>query len=117
MYLDDGGMGVGVFDHLLKDSQTRRKVVAINNSSRSIDRESKRKKLLKEDLYVNTLKLMQSRKLKLWNDDRIAASLMSVQAEETTSGLKIFGTNTHIAEALIRACWCTRDKGLKIWIR
>jgi len=49
IYIDDGGVGAGVFDVLLKDDQTKRKVIAINNASRSLDRDEKRKKkILKE---------------------------------------------------------------------
>src|SRR3990167_4760231 len=56
IYIDDGGLGAGAFDFLLREEQTRRKVVAINKATRSLDREDKRsKKLLKEDLYTNLL--------------------------------------------------------------
>ena len=39
IYIDDGGMGVGVFDPLLEHNQTKRKIIAINNARRSIDKE------------------------------------------------------------------------------
>lgn len=117
IYIDDGGMGVGVFDPLLEDEQTKRKVVAINNASRSLDND-KRKRLLKEDLYNNLLNLMERGKVKLDKNPETVLSLKSVQAEYGTDGkLKIFGSYTHIAEALIRAAWCMKDKGLNIWIR
>jgi hypothetical protein len=117
MYIDDGGMGVGVFDPLLIDPRTKRRVVAINNASRSISRDGKRKKLLKEDLYNNLLSLMEQGKVQLFEDPEILLSLTSVQAEYVNERLRIYGRNTHIAEALIRACWCVRDKRLNIWIR
>jgi len=118
IYIDDGGMGVGVFDPLLQDPQTRRKVVAINNASRSLDNDDRgRKKILKEDLYNNLLYLMESGQIKLWEDDEIMLSLKSVQAEYDDGKLKIFGNYTHITEALIRAAWCMKSKSLNIWIR
>ena len=119
IYIDDGGMGVGVFDQLLGTNSTKRKIVAINNASRALDRDEKRKKkLLKEDLYNNLLRLMEQGKIKLLDDDEIFQSLKSIQYEYTERGeLKIFGNYSHITEGLIRAAWCVRDKGLNIWIQ
>jgi len=117
IYIDDGGMGVGVFDILLEDSQTKRKIVPINNSSRSLDKEGKRKKkLLKEDLYNNLLSLMEQGRLNLVHDQDTIDSLRSVQVEYTPKGMRIFGNWTHITEALIRAAWCVKSKGLNIYI-
>ena len=116
IYIDDGGMGVGVFDPLLQEEQTRRKVVAINNASRALDRDEKRKKkLLKEDLYNNLLRLMEQRKIEFFDDEEIFMSLKSIQYEYTDErNLRIFGSYSHIAEALIRAAWCMKDKSLNI---
>ncbi len=117
IYIDDGGLGVGVFDPLLIHSQTRRKVIPINNSSRSLDRENKRKKkLLKEDLYNNLLNLMERGKLKLRYRDEVLRSLKSIQVEYTHRGMRIFGSYSHIAEALIRSAWCVKSKSLNIYI-
>lgn len=116
IYIDDGGIGVGVFDTLLKDPQTRKKVVAINNSARSIDSSGKNKKLLKEDLYNNLKLMMEQGRLELAKDSDTLLSLKSVQCEYDNGKLKLFGSYTHIAEALIRAAWGSRDKRLNIWI-
>jgi len=117
IYIDDGGMGVGVFDSLLEDEQTKRKVVPINNAKRSLDREGlKYKRLFKEDLYNNLLTLMEQGKIKLYECPETMLSLKSIQAEYDGGTLKIFGNYTHIAEALIRAAWCMKDKSLNIWI-
>jgi hypothetical protein len=117
IYIDDGGLGVGVFDPLLVHPQTRRKVIPINNSSRSLDRENKRKKkLLKEDLYNNLLNLMERGKLKLRYRDEVLRSLKSIQVEYTHRGMRIFGSYSHIAEALIRSAWCVKSKSLNIYI-
>ena len=118
IFIDDGGMGVGVFDQLLMEEATRRKTIAINNSSRPLTRdEKKRKRTLKEDLYNNLLNLMERGKIRLLKDDEIFLSLKSVQYEYNEDGkIKIFGNYTHITEGLIRAAWCSRSKQLNIWI-
>lgn len=115
IYIDDGGLGVGVFDIL---NEKLRKVEAINNSARSITRDTNRKKkILKEDLYTNLLKLMEDKKIHLKSSPETALSLKSIQFEYTEKGeLKIFGKYSHIAEALIRSAWCMKDKALNIYI-
>lgn len=119
MYIDDGGLGAGVYDMLLDDEHTRRRVVAINNASRSLNvEESQRKRLMKEDLYTNLLSLMEDGRIALFKSPEVLLSLSSVQYEYKESGrLHIYGKYTHIAEALIRAAWCIQDKALNIWIR
>lgn len=117
VFIDDGGMGVGVFDNLLEVDGLRRKVVAINNAARALDRDEKRKKkILKEDLYNNLLHLMENANVSLLKDPEIFLSLKSIQYEYSPD-LKIFGSYSHITEALIRACWCTRDRSLSLWVR
>jgi len=115
IYIDDGGLGVGVFDPLLEHPQTKRKIVGINNASRSIDKDKKRKKLLKEDLYTNLLHLMEDKLILLFDDESIKQSLRSMQFEYYKGSIKIYGNYSHIAEALIRAAWCIKDKTLNIY--
>ena len=120
--VDDGGIGVGVFDYLLHNEKTKRKVVAINNRSRALDRDKKTKRLLKEDLYANLLAMMERGEIELLDDDNLIESFRSVQYEYMkTKGqptrLRIFGNYTHIVEGLIRAAWlASQDKRLNIWI-
>jgi hypothetical protein len=119
IYIDDGGLGVAVFDQLLQEEQTRRKVMAINNASRPLDRDEKRKKkILKEDLYLNLLRLMERKEIKLLDDADIFLSLKSVMCEVSAKGddIRIYGRYTHIAEGLIRAAWCVRERNLNIYI-
>ena len=118
IYVDDGGMGVGVFDQLLVNDRTRRKVVGINNASRSIDFDAKRtKKLFKEDLYFNLLGLMERGQIHLLKDSDIFASLKSIVYEKSKdrSDVRIHGSYSHISEGLIRAAWASRDKTLGIY--
>jgi hypothetical protein len=117
IYIDDGGVGAGVFDVLLKDDQTKRKVVAINNASRSLDRDDKRhKKIMKEDLYSNLLRLMEHKNIELFNDDDLMMSLKSIQYEYKDGDILIFGNYSHLVEALVRAAWCMQDKKLNLWV-
>lgn len=123
IYVDDAGVGSGVFDYLLIHPRTKRKAVAINNSARSLDQDDEHtKKILKEDLYNNLLGMMERGEIELLDDDEIFLSLKSVQYEyivksESPTKFRIFGNWTHHAESLIRACWCARDKRLNIWCR
>lgn len=117
IFIDDGGMGVGVFDQLLDTDETKGKTIAINNSFRPLDREEKkRKRTLKADLYNNLLRLMETDMIQLLDDDEIYMSLKSVQFEYDGESLRIFGNYTHIAEGIIRAAWAGKDKSLNIWI-
>ena len=120
IYIDDGGLGVGVFDILIEANDTKRAVVGINNSSRPIDRDDKRKKILKEDLYTELLKRMEEGTIKLKASSETFRSLKSIQYEYTPDKrLKIFGAKngkyTHITEALIRAVHGARQKSLNIY--
>jgi len=75
-----------------------------------------KKKILKVDLYMNLLKLMETGKMHLFNDEEILYSLSSVQYEYNDKGeIRIFGNDTHICEALIRAVWCMNEKHLNLW--
>jgi len=117
MYIDTTGMGFGVFDPLLDDNETKRKVVSIENDYRSLDYEKggTKKKVAKEDLYNNLLNLMENNRIELFNEPEISLSLKSVQYEYSDGNLKIFGDYTHIVEALVRAAWCVKDKSLNIY--
>jgi len=115
--IDDGGIGFGVFSELLGNDETKRKTIALNNASRDMEREEEtgefsQKKLLKEEMYVNLLTLMENHRIKLLDDDEVKASLTSIQHDEG----KIFGSNAHITEGIIRAAWLAeKDKTLNIY--
>ncbi len=119
IYIDDGGLGVGVFDILYEDRQTKYKTVAINNAKREIEHggfktKEKTKPLMKEQLYNNLKNLMEKKRILLFDDPKIRHSLRSIQFENTEGVLKIYGNFSHITEAIIRAAWCIKDKSLNI---
>lgn len=120
IFIDDGGLGVAVFDQLLNTSITHLKVIAINNASRSLDVDDTRKrKLLKEDLYLNLLRMMESGEIELLDDENIFVSLKSIMIEHDVSkaNIKIYGRYSHIAEGLIRAAWANHSTSLELWCR
>lgn len=117
--IDDGGLGSADFDYLLTNHSTRRKTIGLNNASRDLNRDgTKKKKLLKEDMYNNLLAMMENKEIKLLNDEEIFNSLRSIQFEIEGTKTKYFssGNDSHIAEALIRAAWLIRTKSLNIYI-
>lgn len=124
IYIDAGAgtLGVSVFDHLLAHPETKRKVVAINNAKRMVDRFNELKtRLLKEDLYDNLRSLMEKGWIQLLDDEKVRLSLRSVQFEfiqkpNSNSQMRIFGDYTHIVEGLIRAAWCAKEKQINTGI-
>jgi len=121
--IDDRGVGAGVLDMLLSEDETKRKVVGLDNAKRALNRdETKVKSLLKEDMYMNFLALLEQGKLHLLDDDEVRLSLASVQyeyqtGEKKTTQFRIFGEYTHVVEGLIRAVWLAKHKPLNIWVR
>ena len=119
--IDDGGLGAGVYDHLLENKQVKNKIEAINNSKRNLTPNTAEKErktsLMKNDLYDNALCIMERGEIELLDDPNIFQSLKSVQFEITENKeLQIFGNYTHICEGLIRALWgAVKDKSLNLW--
>jgi len=117
-----GSLGVGIYDNLLNNDETKRKVIAMNNRTIAMDREGKkRQRIFKEDMYDNLLQMMEKGHIKLLNDRDVILSLSSIQMElvETsiTSKMKIFGSYSHIAEGLVRAAWLAKKQKVnKLWI-
>ena len=121
IFIDSGGIGVGVFDWLMVDDQTKWKTEAIDNSKQIISVDNKTKKLQKTLKYTHTKMLMETGKLKLLDDSNVFQSLKSVQFAYTndslgTRHLKIFGNYTHIAEGITNAAWGEKYKHLNLSI-
>ena len=117
IFVDDGGLGGPILDSLV--DILGRKVVGLNNASRrfQIQGEEKKRGILKEDLYSNALMLMETAKLDLINDMTLLKSLKCITFEygKETRKIKIFGDYSHVAEAMVRACWCIKERGLRLF--
>lgn len=117
IFIDDAGVGGGVYDALVEDRRYKRIVVGLNNAKRSVDADERKRGILKEDLYSNALVLMEGGKLEMIDDLRLKRSLTNIMFEYTAERrLKIFGKSDHLAEAFIRAAWCIKDKALNIFV-
>jgi hypothetical protein len=120
IYVDDGGVGFGVFSELMNDERTRYKTIALNNSQRSLSRgdDERRKTILKEDLYINLLRMMERGKIKLLDDAEIRESLKSCKFEykEESKKMLITSSYNHPVESLIRAAWECESKDLNLMI-
>lgn len=115
IFIDDAGVGGGVMDVLLE--KLGRRVIGLNNASRSVDKDKHRKAILKEDLYSNTLMMMETGKLTMQHSPAMMKSLKSITYEYTADKrVKIFGDYSHLTEALVRAAWCIKQKGLNIYL-
>lgn len=121
IFIDDSGVGGSVTDILI--DRLGRRVVGLNNASRrfQMQGEEKKKGILKEDLYSNALMLMETGKLELISDLKLLKSLKSITyqyGEKSTSyrGVKIFGDYSHLTEAMVRACWCVKERGLDLYV-
>lgn len=120
IFVDNQGLGEGVMD-LLREKLGKSRVTGLNNSSKSItdgnDGEDRRRRILKEDLYSNALKMMEQAEVDLIADMKLQKSLKCMQFEYTNEqNLRIFGPYSHISEAFVRACWAKKQKKLRLFI-
>lgn len=121
IFTDDGGLGSPITD-MLKEKLGRRKIVELGNARKRIEVQGEEKKfgIFKEDLYSNALMLMETGMINIINDMRLLKSLKSVMKEYRIDSagkkhIKIYGKDTHLAEAFVRACWCIKEKGLNLY--
>ena len=118
IFIDSGGLGGAILDQL-QDKLGKRRVVGLDNSSKGlqVEGEEKRSKILKEDLYSHCLMLMETGKLTMLSDLDLLRSLKSITFQYTADKkIKIFGNYSHLTEALVRACWCLKERGLNIYM-
>lgn len=119
IYVDDGGVGFGVFSELLKEDETKYKTIPLNNSSRPLDyKDEKRKKILGEEMIFNLLNMMEKGEIELLNDSEIRESLKSYKFEyhEKTKKLIITSNYNHPVQSIMRAAWHKQTKDLKLQI-
>lgn len=117
-----GTLGVSVLDHL-QETKIKRKLVPLNNRSIAMDKNDKPKMqmLLKEDMHLTLLAMMQHKEIELLDDDKLRDSLRSFHFEyakedDGTSRMRISGRNNDAVEGLIRAVHLAKkQKGLNLW--
>lgn len=117
IFVDDGGLGGAVTDQLI-EKLGKRRIMGLNNSSQRYEMQGEEKKrgILKEDLYSHCLMLMETGRLELISDMRLLKSMKSITYEYSSDkNLKISGEYSHLTEALVRACWCLKERGLNIY--
>ena len=117
IYLDDGGIGFGVFSELLNDSRTKRKVVALNNASRPIDADGKKTtRILGEEMIFHLLTMMERGTIQMLPDAEIRESLKSYRFEynKDTKRLHISSTYNHPVQSIMRAAWHKQRKSLNL---
>ena len=116
IYVDDGGIGFGVFSELLNEDDTKFKTIPLNNSARPLDyKDEKRKRILYEDVIFNLLNLMEKGKVSLLQDPEIRESLKSYKFEYSDAGKLIISSNyNHPVQSIMRAVWHLQTKSLKL---
>ena len=111
-----GSLGVGIYDHLLENLQTKRRVIPMNNRAISLDREGKKQqRIFKEDLYDNLKSMMEHGEIAFLDDEDIQISFRSIQFEflkdrGQITKVRIFGRDSHIVEGIIRAAWLAKKE-------
>lgn len=122
IFVDDSGIGGGVTD-LLQERLGVSRVIGLNNASKRLKMqgEERQRGILKEDLYSNALVLLESRRLEIINDLDLIRSMKSMTYEygdyrRGQRRVKIFGAYSHLTEALVRAVWCDKVRGLRLFV-
>jgi len=117
-----GSLGVGIYDRLMLNQKIKRKLVAMNNRSISLDRDGKSKqRIFKEDMYDNMKNMLEKGELYLLDDDDVRLSMKSIQWEIIEKNglhkVHIFSDYGHIVEGLVRASYLAKKEKLnKVWI-
>ncbi len=116
IYVDDGGVGFGVFSELLRADETKYKTIPLNNSARPLDyKNEKKKRILGQDMILNLLNLMEKNKIALLKDNEIRESLKSYKFEYSDAGNLVISSNyNHPVQSIMRAVWHLQQKHLKL---
>lgn len=101
IFIDGGGIGGGLVDFLKE--KLKYKIVDLNNAAKS--KEGKR--IFKEDLYENALRLLETGRLAMIRNEELLFSLKNVIYEKE----EFSGKKSDLAEAMIRACWGAKEGG------
>ena len=112
--IDDAGVGGGLADFLIQKYGD--KIICTNNAQKNVDKFGEKKKtLLKEDMYSNAIIQMEQGSFEILENEDLKESLSSMQFAYNKDRLEIFGGNSHLAEAYVRALWGAKQKGLNLF--
>lgn len=103
IFIDPGGLGVGLVDMLTEEKLLKRKIRPLNNKEGGMHG-----KIFKEDLYSNAKKMLEKNLVEIINDEKLIKDLCDVETDESE---KIYGTD--LSEAFVRALWGSKEKSLK----
>ena len=113
-FTDDAGVGGGCHD-MMQELLGKSRVFGISNATKSID-ETRKGRILKEDLYSNALKMMESGEVEIINNMKLLSSLKNTRFQYTKDkNIIIYGKESHLTEAFVRACWAVKEKGLRLF--
>lgn len=121
--IDNRGIGSGVYQFLIREKEIKDIVQPLDNARKATNRDKTHfVRLLREEMYLDTLMMGEKNKLHLLKDINLVNSLRSIQKEviKTTSGrreFKIWGDDSHIAEGIIRGIKLVLDKPLSLWVK
>ena len=133
IFVDDAGLGSAITE-TLQERLGKRKVIGLNNATKrvithqnlTIDGQDHKDEvprgIFKEDLYSNALTLMETARLDMIRDLDLIRSVKCIifsygdNEKETVKKSHIFGNYAHLTEALVRACWCNKERGLTPFI-
>lgn len=118
IYVDDGGVGFGVFSELLNEDETKFKTIPLNNASRPLDyKDEKRKTIFYENMIFNLLNQMEKAKISLLQDPEIRESLKSYKFEYSKDKKLLISSNyNHPVQSIMRAAWHLQSKNLKLQV-
>ncbi len=112
---DGLGEGSGSFKYMLEDNELKNCIVDLRNSTRPVDNEDKKTKLLKEYMYDLVEEMGWRGELKCFSDRAVKQSFESIQTDYKPNGERRYsGSYDHIVEGIIRAIWLAKNKSLNI---
>ena len=112
---DGLGEGSGSFGYMAENTKFKNKIVDLRNSTRPVNNEGKKTKLLKEFMYDVVEEMGWRGELKCFNARSVKQSFESIQTTIKSNGEKGYsGSYDHIVEGIIRAIWMAKSKGLNI---
>lgn len=118
--IDGGGVGGGVIDQCFTIAGLgEHRIVDLNNAAKRYkirDEDRTLKNVLKTEMHVNLLRMMEQGKVRLLNDENLIKSLSSVFFEYDEEGkMSIFASDNHIVEGVVRGVFlAVKEKSLNL---